>query len=128
MSRALLDTHVLLWLLTDDPALGPQARAELQEAGAVLASTASLWELAIKHSVGKFPDPEPVLPAIEAAGLVLVPVLPEHVLGVRDSPLAHRDPFDRLLLAQAVAESADLWTADERILGWGLRVTRDART
>lgn len=120
MSRVLLDTPVLLWLLGDEPRLGPLARDRIQSAHAVFASTASLWELAIKHSLGKFPDPEPLLDAIERAGVRLLPILPAHALAVRSSPLPHRDPFDRMLLAQAGAESCTLLTADERILSPGL--------
>lgn len=128
MNRVLLDTHVLLWLLTDDPALGAGARADLRTATTVLASTASLWELAIKHSVGKFPEPAPVVPAVERAGLTWLPVVPEHALRVRTSPLDHRDPFDRLLVAQAQTESCVLLTADERVLAAELADVRDARS
>lgn len=127
MTRILLDTHVLLWVLTDDSRLGSGARRGIDGATAVLASAASLWKLSIKHSIGKFPDPAPLLPAIERSGLVLLPVSPEHALGVRDSPLEHRDPFDRLLLAQAEAEGAVLLTADEQILRAGASRVMDAR-
>lgn len=127
MTRVLLDTHVLLWLLTDDTALGRECRARISGADAVLASTASLWELAIKHSVGRFPDPEPLLPAIDRAGLVVLTIAPPHVLEVRNSPLRHRDPFDRLLLAQAQLEGCELLTADEQILAAALPGVLDAR-
>lgn len=127
MSRVLLDTHVLLWVLTDDDRLGLAARSTLDDASQVLASTASLWELSIKHSIGKFPDPAPLVPAIERSGLRLIPIEPAHVLGVRASPLEHRDPFDRVLLAQAEAESAVLMTADGRILASPAAGVVDAR-
>lgn len=116
MTRALLDTQALLWLLTDDPRLGSHTRDSLRRHDAVLVSAASLWELSIKHSVGKFPDPEPLIGAIQKAGLILVPVLPVHAVAVRTSPLEHRDPFDRMLLAQAMSEGCEFVTADSRIL------------
>ena len=128
MSRLLLDTHVMLWLLTDDRRLGATARARIDRAVAVLVSTASLWELSIKHSIGKFPDPAPIVPAIEQSGLRLIPITAEHVLGVRESRLEHRDPFDRLLLAQAQVEGATLLTADERVLLAGGPDVADARS
>ena len=128
MTRALLDTHVLLWLLTDDARLGGAARAVLERAESVLASTASLWELSIKHSLGTFPDPGPLVPAIEQAGMRLVAIEAEQVLGVRSSPLRHRDPFDRLLLAQAQSLGATFMTADEQILAAGVAGVLDART
>lgn len=123
----MLDTHALLWLLTDDEALGHRARGVITGATSVIASTASLWELSIKHSIGRFPDPEPLLPAIERAGLVLLPILPAHALAVRSSPLTHRDPFDRMLLAQSQAERAQFVTADARILAADLPDVVSAR-
>lgn len=77
--------------------------------------------------MGKFPDPEPVLLAIDDAGLELLPVLAPHAMAVRSSPLEHRDPFDRLLLAQAAVESCVLLTADDRILAAAGPQARDAR-
>lgn len=127
MTRVLLDTQVLLWVLGDDARLGSGPREVLREADSVLVSAASLWELSIKHSIGKFPDPAPVLPPIEQSGLRLVSIEPEHVLRVRESPLPHRDPFDRLLLAQAQTLNAVLMTADEQILTAGLAGILDAR-
>lgn len=127
MTRLLLDTHVLLWALRDDEALGAHTRALLLGASAVHASVASLWELAIKHSIGKFPDPTPVLVAVDEAGFHLLPVHAAHALAVKDSPLHHRDPFDRLLLAQSHVEGCTLLTADDQILQVGLRQVVDAR-
>lgn len=114
----LLDTHVLLWVLADDPRLGGTARALMASAVERLVSAASLWELAIKSELGKVSVP-PDLPArTSSSGMVWLPVGPEHGWGVRSiTGLVHSDPFDRLLLAQASHERAAFVTADAAILG-----------
>lgn len=114
----LLDTHVVLWLLTDDASLGPRARALLDAATERLVSTASLWEMAIKADVGKLAVPDDLPTRVAAAGLRWLPPTATHtwaVRGLRGVP--HRDPFDRLLLAQASVERLPLLTADQVLLG-----------
>ncbi|UAL30632.1 type II toxin-antitoxin system VapC family toxin [Nocardioides rotundus] len=114
----LLDTHVVLWLLEDDPRLGPEARASLTEAIAVHVSAASLWEIAIKQSVGKLTVPDDLPARVEAAGLRWLPLGADHVWATRTvEGLPHRNPFDRLLVAQALVEGLPLLTADRALLG-----------
>ena len=127
----LLDTHVVLWLLADDRRLGPKAREAIQGRVAHM-SAASLWEMAIKAELGKITVPDELPELIEQAGLVWLPVTPAHTWAVRTvRGLPHRDPFDRLLLAQAGAERLDLLTADQTLLSASLEPSVrlvDART
>ena len=113
----LLDTHVVLWLLTDDPRLGTRSRARLAAASERLVSTASLWEMAIKVDLGKLTVPADLPARIDAAGLGWLEPSAAHTWAVRDvHGLPHRDPFDRLLLAQASVERLPFLTADQVLL------------
>jgi len=117
-SHMLLDTHVLLWLLDDDPCLGPVARSRLTAGGEVFVSAVSFWELAIKVGLGKVSVPDDLPARVEAAGLSLLPVTTLHSWRSRVSiGLPHRDPFDRLLVHQALAEHLSFVTADALVLG-----------
>ncbi len=115
--RLLLDTQVLLWWRRDDARLGADARA-LFAAGQheLLWSAASSLEIAIKASIGRLRVPRAVsawLPAvIDEEGLTPLPVLHKHAHAVADLPLHHRDPFDRLVVAQAIVEGVALLTSD----------------
>lgn len=126
----LLDTHVVLWLLADDSRLGPNARQRILEATTVQASTASLWEMAIKSRTGRLSVPDDVPTRVERAGIRWIAIGADHAWGSRTtSGLPHADPFDRLLLTQAVAEELSFLTADRAILGAPIEelVTIDAR-
>ena len=126
----LLDTHVLVWLLEGDERLGAGARDALVQAHAVHVSAASLWEVAIKVELGRMQAPDDLPGLVSRSGLQHLPVTGEHAWAVRGVELPHRDPFDRLLLAQASVEGLPLVTADRAILGAdlppGVRVV-DAR-
>lgn len=114
----LLDTHVLLWLLGDDPRLGPRARAQLSRVDSLYVSTASLWELAIKAELGKIEVPDDLPDLVEQAHVTWLAVSPRHAWESRSvTGLAHRDPFDRLLVSQAICESLTLLTVDRALLG-----------
>lgn len=115
----LLDTHVVLWILDDDGGrLGPDARALLAADSQVFVSAASVWEMAIKSSLGKLSAPDDLPRRIESSGLSWLTVTEKHAWATREvSGLPHRDPFDRLLIAQAGAEHLRLLTADREILG-----------
>jgi len=126
VTGTLLDTHVLLWLLTDDPALGDQARQLILRRPAHY-SAASAWELAIKAGLGKVTIPDGLAAELRDAGLVELPVTSEHALAVRAVSLPHRDPFDRLLVAAARIEGLTLLTADRVLLAAGLPGVVDAR-
>jgi PIN domain nuclease of toxin-antitoxin system len=112
----LLDTHVALWSLADVERLGPRARASMTaRAGEVLVSVASVWEVAIKQSIGKLAAPDDLWDQAESNGLRIVDITRADAEGVRSLPPHHRDPFDRLLVAQARRLGAELVTADPRL-------------
>ncbi|MEP6799421.1 MAG: type II toxin-antitoxin system VapC family toxin [Lapillicoccus sp.] len=114
----LLDTHVLLWLLTDDRRLGTRGRSLVSGSGTTYVSAASLWEIAIKADLGKIEAPDDLPSLIVAAGLTWLPVSPQHAWRSRSiAGLPHRDPFDRVLISQAVCESLIFLTADRALLG-----------
>lgn len=112
----LLDSHVLLWLLTDSPRLGKRARGALTAAPECHYSAASIWELRIKERLGKVSLPERLTAMLGESGLAELPVSGEHADAVNRVMTDHRDPFDRLLLAQAMVEGLSLCTADARLL------------
>jgi PIN domain nuclease of toxin-antitoxin system len=114
--RLLLDTHVLLWLMQGDTRLSPQARATIENAAEVYVSIGSIWEIAIKWRLGKMEEsPEEVVATIEKAGLLELPVNARHAVATSKLPLLHRDPFDRLLVAQAITEPMRLLTSDAQL-------------
>ena len=120
--RLLLDTHIVLWLLTDDSRLGSSARAQITspESECYL-SAASWWELAIKQSRDATRLPislAEVRAAVLQAGIRELSVTPAHALGVLALPALHRDPFDRMLIAQAIAEPFWLVTADAHVTAY----------
>ncbi|MEP6648643.1 MAG: type II toxin-antitoxin system VapC family toxin [Lapillicoccus sp.] len=117
----LLDTHALLWLLDDVPALGPRARAAIANAALVHASAASVWEVAIKVARGRLAASPDFLTQVEEASLRWLPVTPRHAWTVQTlEGLAQGDPFDRLLVAQAAEENLTFVSADRAILGASL--------
>jgi PIN domain nuclease of toxin-antitoxin system len=114
--RLLLDTHVFLWAVAGSPSLKPAARRMMQSADEVYVSAASIWEIAIKVRLGKLQaDPEELAVAIDASGFRELPVKAAHGAGVARLALHPHDPFDRLLIAQALAEPLKLLTADETL-------------
>jgi PIN domain nuclease of toxin-antitoxin system len=128
--RLLLDTHAFLWAITEDPRLGPRSRTLITtEASAVLLSHVSLWEIAIKHALVRGDMPLSAAQAIdwaEEAGFDLLPIDLPHLLTLEALPLHHRDPFDRLLVAQSLRESLTLLSADRAFEVYGAPL-RDAR-
>jgi PIN domain nuclease of toxin-antitoxin system len=117
--RILLDTHLLLWAVSDPKKLPPQARRQIDEA-AVFVSAASIWEVSIKAALGKLTaDPGQLLAEIEPAGFRLLPVTGQHAAAVALLPALHNDPFDRMLVAQAKTEPLILLTNDSMLGGYG---------
>lgn len=121
----LLDTHVLLWLLANDPKLSAPARAAvLDPANVRWLSPISLLEIALKNRIGKLPLPDPfgvMFPAsLTAADIHLLPLEPDHIEPLTTLPLHHKDPFDRLLAATAIVEGMALVTADAAFDQYGL--------
>jgi PIN domain nuclease of toxin-antitoxin system len=114
--RILLDTHIFYWLFYDQHRLPSAARTILDNADAVFVSAVSLWEIAIKVRVGKLKaDVSELISSLEAANLIELPVLARHTPLVSILPLHHADPFDRLLIAQAMSEPLHLLTADPQL-------------
>jgi len=111
--RLLLDTQVFLWSVTDDRKLTKAARKLILDADDVFVSSASIWEASIKAGLGKLDvDVNLLVSEIEASGFSELPVRAVHAAMVRDLPDIHRDPFDRLLVAQALSEPLRLVTSD----------------
>ena len=127
MRRLLLDTRTLLWWLADDSRLGPHARALIADAGnEAWVSAATAWELSIKKALGKLEAPADIDASVAEEGFAKLPISFFHGEQAGALPALHRDPFDRMLIAQAQAEGLELLTADERIAAYGVR-TVDAR-
>lgn len=109
----LLDTHVLLWWLTDDPILAGDVKDRLDREPDVYVSSATIWEVAIKQAIGKLPEPAGLPERIQESGFIPLPISPEHAIAAGRLPPIHRDPFDRMLVAQAQCEDLTLVTRDE---------------
>ena len=123
--RLLLDTHIFLWAVAGSPRLKQSTRRFIESAEEVYVSAASIWEVAIKARLGKIKaDPQELAAAIEASGFLELPVTAAHAAGVAKLELHHTDPFDRLLIAQALAMPLKLVTVDETLAKYSNIVVR----
>jgi len=127
VSRVLLDTHAFLWYLFDDERLSSAAASAISDPGLTkLLGMGSLWEIAIKSQLGKLQLGMPLARFLDehvhARLLELVPVDPDHLLVYADLPLLHRDPFDRLLVAQARVLGVPVVTGDPCFAPYGVDV------
>jgi PIN domain nuclease of toxin-antitoxin system len=117
--KLLLDTHLLLWIANDDPKLPAEARAEVENPDAILYfSVVSIWEIVIKNALGRKDfkvDARVLRRELIDAGYQELEVKGQHVLEVEQLPTIHHDPFDRLLIAQAITEGIFLVTHDNAI-------------
>lgn len=113
--RILLDSHVALWWLEGSSKLGPNCQQRVADASEVYFSPVSPWELGIKKSLGKIDYPDGLVDALTDAGFIELPISATHATEATNLPRLHRDPFDRMLIAQARTESLTLCTADRRI-------------
>jgi PIN domain nuclease of toxin-antitoxin system len=118
--RLLLDTHAFIWWIEDDPRLSNAARVLLQDrANGVFLSIGSIWEIAIKVGVGRLRMPSELraflADQVARTGFSLLPIAFEHVVAVHALPQHHRDPFDRLLIAQSRQEGLSLVSRDEKL-------------
>jgi PIN domain nuclease of toxin-antitoxin system len=128
--KVLLDTHALLWWLADDDQIGIQARDLIADPGNnILISVASLWEIVVKVRVGKLEaDIEEISEAIELDGFTLLTINPAHLRTLAGLPMHHRDPFDHLLIAQAIAEEAIFLSEDQNTSKYSVQTIRCSTT
>ncbi|MDX6677033.1 MAG: hypothetical protein QOE31_1085 [Solirubrobacteraceae bacterium] len=121
--RLLLDTHAAIWWLSDDPRLGAGAAAQLEDdSNHVLLSAVVVWEVAVKRSLGKLDTPDGFASRLLRAGVVALSVSIEHAAGVELLPHHHRDPFDRLLISQAIIEKATIVSSDDKLRAYDVPV------
>jgi PIN domain nuclease of toxin-antitoxin system len=121
--RLLLDTHVLIWW-DAGARLSPAAMRAIRGADDVFVSSASAWEIAIKAALGKISGVRTVAAAVEASAFTELPVLFRHAVAAGQLPAHHRDPFDRMLIAQAHVEGLTLVTRDDAFAQYGLPLIR----
>jgi PIN domain nuclease of toxin-antitoxin system len=110
----LLDTHVVLWWLADDPSLSEEIKDRLDHEPDVRVSAATIWEIAIKQTLGKIAAPADLPERVRDSGFRELPIGFSHAIAAGRLPLIHRDPFDRMLVAQARCEDLTLVTRDPR--------------
>lgn len=121
--RLILDTHVFLWFLAGWSSLSKPAQDHIEESEQISISAASIWEIAIKAALGKLDAPIARLPAlVESSGFDHLHVTADHVVEVARLPDHHRDPFDRLLIAQARVTGMKLLTVDRTLKRYGADV------
>ena len=119
--KLLLDTHAALWFLGGDARLGDSAKRQLtDDTNRVLLSAAVVWEVAIKRSVGKLDVPEEYVALLLGAGVQALPVTVDHAAAVEGLPWHQRDPFDRMLVAQASIEGAALVSHEDTLRQYGV--------
>lgn len=120
--RLMLDTHVLLWWLQDSPRLGQQARALIADPDhELLVSLASPWEISVKHRIGKMQESgSEVMAGLDDQGIAMLDLKPAHLRVLEAMPLIHRDPFDHLIIAQALAERCTIITDDAQFSAYGV--------
>lgn len=118
--RILLDSHVVLWWLEDNISLGPKTRDLIERADEAFVSSVTPWELGIKRALGKLSMPEGLVDVLESDGFTALPITAAHAQLAPALPSFHRDPFDRMLIAQAQLESLVLVTADKALANYGV--------
>jgi PIN domain nuclease of toxin-antitoxin system len=120
--RLLLDTHSLLWWLADDHRLSPEMRGAVADTEVVLVSTASAWEISFKKALGKLAAPDDLPSQLVRHQFTVLPIHLSHAVRYGDLPLIHRDPFDRMLVAQAQVEGLTIVTRDPAIAAYEVDV------
>lgn len=114
--RLLLDTHIFLWCVKDDRKLSLSARSLIINANEVYVSSVSIWEASIKEELGKLDvNINELVDAITKSGFLELPLTANHALEVNKLPRIHRDPFDRILIAQAICEPLKFLTVDQKL-------------
>jgi PIN domain nuclease of toxin-antitoxin system len=118
----ILDTHVVLWWLTDDPTLADDIKDRLDREPDVYVSAATVWEVAIKQAIGKLSGPPGLPERVRDSGFTPLPISFEHAITAGRLPMIHRDPFDRMLVAQAQCEDLTLVTRDSNCQKYNIAV------
>jgi PIN domain nuclease of toxin-antitoxin system len=118
--RLLLDTHALLWWLADEGLSGQARDAIADPANLVAVSAASAWEISIKKALGKLSAPDDLELQVQTGGFVPLPISIRHGIAAGQLPHHHEDPFDRMLIAQAVAEGLTIVTRDKHFDAYGV--------
>ena len=123
--RFLLDTNAYIWAITRPSELSATAREAIEDPGNErFLSIASLWEMTIKVSVGKLGLPANYMDGVDHIGATLLPIGIPHLRQVQSLPLHHRDPFDRMMIAQAMEEDLTIVTRDRRVSAYGVPVLK----
>lgn len=125
MTNLLLDTHAFIWYSENDSKLPESIKTEIETADRVYISIASLWEIAIKLSIGKLSlrsNYESIEASLEPAGISLLPISFADTVRVMNLPLHHRDPFDRVLIAQAINNSLTLVSCDAAFTAYSIQL------
>lgn len=112
----LLDTHVVLWWLSDDDTLDSATKDRLDVDSEIFVSAASVWEVGIKQALGKLTGEGRMAEHVRDSGFAVLPISAEHAIAATMLPLHHRDPFDRMLIGQALVEGLTVMTRD-RVFG-----------
>ncbi|MCI0355332.1 MAG: type II toxin-antitoxin system VapC family toxin [Acidobacteria bacterium] len=123
----LLDTHCFLWAILNDPRLSAPASHILRDGrNHLFLSVASVWEIMVKVEIGRLPLPRPaadfMLSRIVSSGVQMLPIRLEHALRLEGLPMHHRDPFDRMLVAQAMEEDVPILSADPALRAYGAEI------
>jgi PIN domain nuclease of toxin-antitoxin system len=125
VTNLLLDTHAFIWYSENDPKLPESIKIDIENADRVYLSIASLWEIAIKLSIGKLSlrsNYESIEASLEPAGISLLPISFADTAQVMNLPLHHRDPFDRILIAQAIDRSLTLVSCDAAFTAYPIQI------
>lgn len=120
--RLLLDSQILVWAMVDDDRLREHLREAIRTADVVHVSAASVWEIAIKREQGRLSVPDDLIDRINRAGFQTLSVTSDHGWLAAGLPRLHKDPFDRMLVAQAISEGLTIATSDRRLRDYGVPV------
>lgn len=118
--KFLLDTHIIIWAVGRTDRLTLVHREILEREDECVASIASLWEITIKKSLGKLDVRDDLADLLQKTGVAIMPIKTEHLTAVRTLPHHHRDPFDRMLIAQAMTENLTMLTVDRHFALYGI--------
>lgn len=123
--KYLLDTHVFIWAMEDNKRLQQEIKDTISSSkNKVFVSVSTIWEITIKKSLKKLKTPFDIEASIEKTGLQVIPIQITHALKIEKLPLHHKDPFDRILIAQAKVENLTLITADQKIWQYKLSLIK----